>query len=119
MSIAETIFNPINDSLEARVEAYYSVCQAFSLSQSSLKQTQKAGEVDYLGDEASVQQAFDLANSSLKQANAQVSKEDLQSAQESGLLTSEQFAEILQTQRAQELSIKRQAQSSHSHQIKR
>lgn len=119
MNNTETIFNPIDDSLEAKVEAYYSVCQAFSLSQSSLKQTQKAGEVDYLGDEASLQQAFDLANSSLKQANAQVSKKDLQSAQESGLLTKEQFTEILQTQRAQELSQKRQAQSSQDHQIKR
>lgn len=113
MSHPESIFNPLNDSLAERVRAYYSVCQAFTLSQASLKQTERMGDVGYLGEEHEVKDAFKVINQSLTQANSEISKTELQDAKEKGLLSSQQLLEIVQVQRSQEM-----AQNRASHQFK-
>ena len=111
MEAFETIFNPLNDSLSERVRAYYSVCQAFTHSQASLKHTQQFGELDYLGDEQHIKDASRIIYQSFEQANAKVSQADLQEAKERGLISQEQLVEIVQVRRSQEVAQSRNSQT--------
>ena len=110
MSQSESIFNPLDNSLAERVRAYYSVCQAFSHSHSSLKQTERTGEISYLGEKEEVTSGFRIINQSLSQANKKVSQSDLQQANTKGLLSDEQMLEIVQIRRSQEMATNRESQ---------
>lgn len=110
MSQTESIFNPLDNSLAERVRAYYSVCQAFSHSQSSLKQTDRSGVIGYLGENKEVKSAFKIINQSFSQANREVSQSDLQLANAEGLLSNDQMLEIVKVRRSQEMVRSRESQ---------
>ena len=120
MSRAESIFNPQDDSLSEKVYAYYGVCRDYSRVQASLKQTKQGKNKDYIGDHDEVLAAYEIISQSLTLASSEVSMSELQQAKEEGLLSGNQFAEIVQTQRQYEISqIREQKTSSHSDSLKR
>ncbi len=107
MNNIQSIFNPCDDSLGERVRAYYSVCQAYALSQASLKQTRQQGEIDYIGEKKEVEDAFQIISQSLEQAARTISQADLQQAKAQGLLDDQQILEIVQVQRSQQMTSRR------------
>lgn len=109
MSQAETIFNPLDNSLKERVRAYYSVSQAFQLSAATQKPK------DYIGDKTEVDTAFNVLLSSFADAKKSVSNADLKTAKEDGYLDDEQLKKIVQANRAHEMATRR-ATTLDSHQ---
>ena len=120
MSNSESLFNPQDDSLSEKVNAYYTVCQDFSRVQASLKQTKRSKNTDFIGDHDEVVSAYNIISQSLIQASSEVSKSDLLEAKKQGLLSDNQVAEITQTQHQHEISNIRQQQTrSNSSTLKR
>lgn len=115
MSNIETLFNPRDDSLTEKVNAYYSVCRDYARVQASLKQTKQGKNTDFIGEHDEVVSAYELISQSLHQANSKVSQSDLKQAKDKGLLNDNQLMEIIQVQRLQEMDSKRQNKNSDSH----
>lgn len=65
MTESENIFNPIDGSLEARVEAYKRVHEAWLNAEASLKYLENDEWADTLGDREEVKKALDISINSL------------------------------------------------------
>jgi len=115
MNDAPNLFNPRDDSLAEKVNAYYGVCRDYSRVQSSLKQTEQGKNIHFIGDHSEVMSAYEAISQSLAHASKEVSSADLQHALEEGYLSQEQTHEILTIKRSHELALKRSV-DTHRHQ---
>lgn len=102
MTESENIFNPIDGSLEARVEAYRRVHEAWLNAEASLKYLENDEWADTLGDREEVKKALDISINSLNIAANSFSKEDISEARERKLLSDDEAIELVHTKRKQE-----------------
>lgn len=107
MSNTETVFNPVDESLESQIRAYYDLCVAYTHAHASLKHTRQNGTVDYIGDLADIEDACRITSKSLHEAQQVISNESLLSAKQKNLITNEQYSEIVLAQRTLQMSSRR------------
>lgn len=105
------LFNPRDDSLAEKINAYYGVCRDYSRVQSSLKQTEQGKNIHFIGDHGEVMSAYETISQSLAQASKEVSSADLQRAREQGIISESQLLEMVQIQRQSDLQKTREQQN--------
>ena len=113
MNDAPSLFNPRDDSLAEKVNAYYGVCRDYSRVQSSLKQTEKGKNIHFIGDHSEVMSAYETISQSLAYAPNEVSSADLEQAKEQGIISENQLREIVQVQRQSSLQKTREQSLNH------
>ena len=96
------IFNPKDDSLEARAEAYRQVYQAWLNAESSLKFLEDDEWSDTLGDKEEVERALNISIHSLQIASDSFTKEEIAEARKANLLEDHEVLELIQSKRQQE-----------------
>lgn len=103
MTEFESIFNPVDDSLEARVDAYRSVHKEWLNAEASLQFIENDEWGDTLGDREEVQKALSISTSSLYYAADSFTEEEVSEASKTHLLESEEAQELLENKRHHEL----------------
>ncbi len=89
-----TLFNPIDDSLEAKVKIVREVQRSFQNIKTSIELSKRNGFNQSLGTEDELKDAFKITQSSYKQAVKSLSNGELKQAREKQLLTVEEFQKI-------------------------
>ncbi len=115
-----TIFNPTNDSLSARIQAWKEVCRANEQMQNSMN-VQDSACLDRLGEKQDRLYAQQVISDSYKQAVNSLSKQDLQNALDSKLINKQDYQKIIiakrttqSQQRSSSISKQQTKQRSHS-----
>ena len=101
MTDTETIYTPLDDSLEERVKAYRSVREAWLNAEASLKYAEDGqGDWNYtLGDREEIEQAHEISARSLSMATEDISQDEIKQAISNGLLEVEEAKEFEQHRR--------------------
>jgi len=89
-----TLFNPIDDSLEAKVKIVREVQRSYQNIKASIELSKRNGFNQSLGTEDELKDAFKITQSSYKQAVKSLSSGELKQAREKQLLTVEEFQKI-------------------------
>lgn len=89
MTSAETIYNPASDELSDRLKAFQSVVQAYG----HISQAKASNGLEHFGDEAEVENAKAIISRSMQEASQALGANDLERAEELGLLTNKQARE--------------------------
>lgn len=109
------IFHPKDDSIEARVEAYRNVHQAWLNAEASLKFMDDDEWGDTLGNREEIEKALQVSIHSLRVASNSFSKEEISEAKNSGLIDESEALDIIQNKLQDEMNSIRDGQSqSHS-----
>jgi hypothetical protein len=87
MTQSDTIFNPKDNSLQARIYAYRSVMNAWYNAEASLKVMDDDEWSHTLGEKEEIVKAHETILNSLKTANKEISGKEINQAKELGLLT--------------------------------
>ncbi len=115
MSDTEHIYTPRGNSLEARIQAYRTVYEAYLNTEASLKFLDEDGWADTLGDREAVEQAYKISVRSLKMATEAFKQDELDHARRQGLLAEDEIQEIIQSKRLRQIKgIRKENQSSDS-----
>lgn len=94
MSSSAHIYNPQDDSLEARIHAYKTMRNELLNIEASQKLSQTKGWQDRLGTEDELKQAHNVIKNSLRMALDNIRDVDLQKAQEQHLMTAKEVSEF-------------------------
>lgn len=109
------IFHPKDDSIEARIEAYRNVHQAWLNAEASLKFMESDEWSDTLGSREEIEKALNVSSYSLKMASNSFSKEEISEAKNAGLIDESEALDIIQNKLQDEMNSIRNSQSqSHS-----
>jgi len=103
MQNTHTIFNPIDNSLKAKIKAYQSVVKAWYNSEASIKAMETDEWAYTLGEKKEVVKANDIIASSLQEATKKISEKDIQKAREQGFLTESEAREFTQNKRYEDI----------------
>jgi hypothetical protein len=106
------IFTPQDDSLEARIDAYKSVYEAWFNAEASLKFLDDEEWSDTLGDREEVEQAHKISVRSLEMATSAIKKSEISQARKQGLLSDDVAQELTHTKRQQEMKDIRDSQQA-------
>ncbi len=109
------IFNPKDKSLEARIEAFRGVYEAWQNAESSMGMLDDDKWREALGSHEEVQQAIEISSRSLHLASHSFSQEEIAFARKNNLLQADEIQKIIATQRLGEMrSVREGSQSSDS-----
>lgn len=105
MADTETIYTPLDDSLEERVRAYRSVREAWLNAEASLKYAEDGqGDWSYtLGEREEIEQAHEISARSLSMATEDISQDEIKQAISDGLLEAEEAKELIQHKRHRQM----------------
>ena len=106
------IFDPKDDSLEARIEAYRSVQEAWISIEESLKHWNDPEWQNALGEYSELEEAHKIVLNSLNEATQSIAVEDVDKAKEQGLMTSDEAYEFVKEKVDQQSSLS--VKSKHS-----
>jgi len=90
------IFNPKNDSLEARIEAYRSVQEAWMNIEASFKHWDDPEWQNTLGEYSELEEAHKIVLNSLNEATQSITVEEIDKAKEQGLMTDDEAFTFIQ-----------------------
>ncbi len=90
MKQAGHIFNPKDDSLESRVEAYFRVQQEWLNIEASLKHWDAPEWQNTLGEHQELEEAHEIVLNSLQKATQAISVEEIDQAKEKGLMNDDE-----------------------------
>lgn len=105
------IFHPQNDSIEARVEAYRNVHQAWLNAEASLKFMESDEWCDTLGSREEIEKALNVSSYSLKMAANSFSKKEISEAKNTGLIDDAEALDLIQNKLQDEMRSIREKQS--------
>ena len=108
------IFTPKDSSLEARIEAFRNVYEAWQNAEASMKFADDNGWKDTLGSKEEIQEALNISTRSLHLATSTFSKEEIRQAQKNNLLQTHEVQKIVSTQRQGEMQSAREQSSQAS-----
>jgi len=94
MSSSAHIYTPEDDSLEARIHAYKTMCNELSNIEASQKLSQNKEWQDRMGTEEELQQAHNIIKNTLREALNNIPDIDLKKAKEKGLMTIKEVSEF-------------------------
>lgn len=94
MQQTATIYNPKDDSLEMRVQAFKETRQALYNVEACLNHTNTKGYNSVLGTKEELQQAHTISKNSYKQAVKSLSRADLVKAKDNKLISDNEYAKI-------------------------
>lgn len=111
MTESAHIYNPKDNSLGSRLDALKSTLKANRDVDASLKLSDSADWADQLGEREDLQKAHEIIKHSLRKAATDVSDQEIETAQEKGLLDQQEIKQVIMTKRQIEMSGDRASQS--------
>lgn len=105
------IYNPKDNSLGSRLEALKSTLKASRDSDASIKLSDSPEWADQLGEKEDILEAQDIVKRSLRMAAADVSEDEIKTAQEKGLLDQQEIKQVIMTKRQIEMNEDRASSS--------
>ena len=95
MTQPDTIFNPKDNSLEARIQAYRSVMKAWYNAEASLKAMDNDEWSHTLGEKEEIVKAHDIILNSLNTCTREISLNEIKQAKELGLINDSEAQEFI------------------------
>ena len=95
MTQPDTIFNPKDNSLEARIQAYRSVMKAWYNAEASLKAMDNDERSHTLGEKEEIVKAHDIILNSLNTCTREISLNEIKQAKELGLINDSEAQEFI------------------------
>ncbi len=111
------IFHPKDDSLEARIEAYRNVHQAWLNAEASLRYMENEGDDwrDIVGEREDVARALDITAHSLYVASDSFTRQEISEAKNRQLISESEALDLIENKLQSEMRSIRESQSdSHS-----
>ena len=108
------IFTPKDDSLEARIEAYRNVYEAWQNAEASCKFLDDDEWAESLGSREEVERALDISIRSLRIASNAFTREEIAEARKTDLIQNHEAQEIIANQRQGEMQSVREESSQSS-----
>ncbi len=114
----ETIFNPKDETIKERFDAFEYVNKCYKRDKENLNST-----TNFLGEKDEIKEAYQISRNSLKQAHHSISEDDLKKAYNNGLLNNEQIKNfkqsknLLEAENQQETILDKKHQSESGHQL--
>ena len=89
-----SIYNPVDNSLEMRVDALLKTSQSVYGVEACLSQTKTKGYNSVLGTEKELKTAHEISNSSYQKAIKSLSRSELEKARDKKLLSAKEYQKI-------------------------
>lgn len=105
------IFNPKDNSLEEKINAYKNVYKAYLNAEASVSFAEDE-EWEYTLGEEEIEEAYKIMADSLKVATSKISTDEMQQAKEQGLINKHELFEFIQDKRQQEIKSSRQTKQN-------
>ena len=101
------IFNPVDDTLEAKIQALREVIAAYKNLKASESKMNDAQWSSRLGSEDEIKSARNVIHGSIQKAKSSISEEEMRKAKESGLISNEEIKDFIVAQRSIEQSLRK------------